>query len=127
VEATLEAGGFSGAKVFDHVGAVMDALSVRRVFGEAYEVGGATVIPVAAVRGGGGGGGGEGQAPDGEGSGTGAGMGFGVSSRALGVYVVKDGSVTWLPAVDVTRLALGGLLVGALAIQSLRRVLTKRG
>ena len=46
--------------------AVKDVLTVKRVFGDAYEVDGVTVIPVAAVRGGGGGGGGEGDAPDGQ-------------------------------------------------------------
>ncbi len=35
-----------------------------RVFGEAYEVGDVTVIPVSVVRGGGGAGGGEGQGPE---------------------------------------------------------------
>jgi uncharacterized spore protein YtfJ len=118
--------GSDRAAVFDDLAAVRDALSVRQVFGEPFAVDGTTVIPVAAVRGGGGGGSGEGNAPEGQGSGTGSGMGFGVSSRALGVYVVKDGTVRWEPALDVSRLAMGGLLVAALAVVSMRRVLVKR-
>jgi uncharacterized spore protein YtfJ len=112
--------------VLDDLAAVREALSVRQVFGEPFAVDGTTVIPVAAVRGGGGGGSGEGNAPEGQGSGTGTGMGFGVSSRALGVYVVRGGAVRWEPAIDASRLAMGGLLVAALAIVSMRRVLVKR-
>ena len=40
--------------------AVKDTMSVQRVFGDAYQVDGTTIIPVALVRGGGGGGGGAG-------------------------------------------------------------------
>jgi hypothetical protein len=84
-----------------------DAITVRRVFGEPIEEGGVTVVPVAAVVGGGGGGG------DSEQNGGG---GFGLSARPVGVYVIEDGVVTWKPAVDPTRMALGGQIVGALAI-----------
>jgi Sporulation protein YtfJ (Spore_YtfJ) len=84
-----------------------DAITVSRVFGEPIEEDGVTVVPVAAVRGGGGGGG------DDEDNGGG---GFGVSARPVGVYVIEGGEVSWRPAVDPMRLALGGQLVGALAI-----------
>ena len=87
--------------------AVKDVLTVKRVFGEAYELGGVTVIPVAAVRGGGGGGGGEGDAPDAQGTGSGAGLGFGVNVRPVGAFVVKDGTVTWSPSIDPMRIVLG--------------------
>jgi uncharacterized spore protein YtfJ len=113
-----------GTSVLQNIAAVRASLSVRRVFGDPYEVGGATVIPVAVVRGGSGGGSGEGGAAGGQG--TGNGMGFGLSSRPLGVFVVKNSDVRWLPAVDATRLALAGLVVAALAIRSLRRVAVKR-
>jgi uncharacterized spore protein YtfJ len=73
-----------------------DVLTVKRVFGDAYELDGTTVIPVAALRGGGGGGGGggAGDAPGAQGSGSGAGTGFGVAVRPVGAFVVKDGAVT---------------------------------
>jgi uncharacterized spore protein YtfJ len=110
----------------ERIDAAKDAMSVRRVFGESYEVDGATVIPVAAVRGGGGGGGGEGRGPEQQGSGTGAGMGFGVNVRPLGVYVVKEGDVRWQPAVDVMRVILGGQVLALVAILTVRRILSKR-
>jgi uncharacterized spore protein YtfJ len=104
--------------------AVKDVLTVKRVFGDAYERDGVTVIPVAAVRGGGGGGGGEGDAPDAQGTGSGAGLGFGVDVRPVGAFVVKDGTVTWSPAIDAMRIVMGGQLVALAGILVLGRVLT---
>jgi uncharacterized spore protein YtfJ len=112
--------------VMQKLDAAKDAMTVRRVFGDSYQVDGATVIPVAVVKGGGGGGGGEGRGPDQQGSGTGAGMGFGVNVRPLGVYVVKDGDVRWQPAVDVMRIILGGQILGLVAILTVRRILSRR-
>jgi uncharacterized spore protein YtfJ len=94
-----------------------ETLTVRRVFGEAYTQGEVTVIPVAKVMGGSGMGFGAGyrqddQSPEGEGGGG----GFGVRAKPVGVYVVKGEHVSWQPTVDVNRLALGGQLVGALAL-----------
>ena len=55
-----------------------------RVYGQPYETAdGTTVISVAKVRGG-----------------------------ALGVFVIKDGQAKWEPAMDGTRIALMGILVG---------------
>ena len=73
-----------------------DAISVRRVFGEPIEQDGVVVVPVAKVGGGGGGGG------DNEDNGGG---GFGLGARPVGAYVIKDGEVTWKPAIDPVRLA----------------------
>jgi uncharacterized spore protein YtfJ len=105
---------------------VKDVLTVKRVFGDAYRLDGATVIPVAAIRGGGGGGGGEGDAPDAQGSGSGAGSGFGVHVRPVGVVVIKDGDVTWLPTIDVVRIVIGGQLVALAGVVVLGRVLVHR-
>jgi uncharacterized spore protein YtfJ len=85
------------------LGGARDAISVGRVYGDPIERDGVTIIPAAAVRGGGGGGG------DVGGNG---GLGFGVSGRALGVYVLENGRVSWRPAVDVNRL----LIVGAVLL-----------
>ncbi|GEO95268.1 spore germination protein GerW family protein [Kocuria turfanensis] len=92
----------------------LDAVTVRRVFGEAYELDGATIVPVAHVRGWGGGGGGSGE-QHGD-SGSGSGLGFGVNASPAGVYVLRDGAVTWQPAVEPVRIALpvGLALVAAL-------------
>jgi uncharacterized spore protein YtfJ len=89
------------------LGGAREAITVRRVFGDPVERDGATVVPVAAVRGGGGGGG------DSEGNGGG---GFGVSASPAGVYVIADGKVSWRPAVNPNRIVLGWQLVSALAL-----------
>jgi uncharacterized spore protein YtfJ len=108
----------------------------QRVFGEAYEVGDVTVIPVSVVRGGGGAGTGEGQGPtDAAGSettdsgppqGSGAGAGFGINARPVGVYVVKQGEVEWKPAFDPMRVAIGGQVVAIVALLTIRKIFGKR-
>ena len=109
----------------DKLDAVKDTLNVKRVFGDAYEVGATTIIPVASLQGGGGGGGGEGPT-DGNGTPVGGGVGFGVKARPVGVYVVKDGQVSWQPALDMTRVILAGQLVGMVVILTVRKLLRRR-
>ncbi|TDE88814.1 sporulation protein [Occultella glacieicola] len=112
--------------------AARDALTVKRVFGEAYSSDGATVIPVAKVYGGAGMGYGDGagMGPSGEGAphaeGSGGGGGFGVLARPAGVYVVRDGKVSWQPALDVNRAILGGQILGAIVAVSVACVLRTR-
>jgi uncharacterized spore protein YtfJ len=102
-----------------------DVMTVKKVFGDAYEVNGVTVVPVAAIRGGGGGGGGEDERQNGL-RGLGAGAGFGVVARPVGVFVIEGQAVTWQPAVDVTRIVLGGQLVALAALWVFRRVFSVR-
>ena len=90
-----------------------DALTVRRVYGDPYQEEGLTVIPAATVMGGGGGGG------DTEGNG---GAGFGLAARPVGAWVIKDGEVTWRPALDLNRTILVGQLLGIVALLTLRSV-----
>jgi uncharacterized spore protein YtfJ len=95
---------------------VAQHLSVSRAFGAAYEKDGSMVIPVALVAGGGGGGEGTSGVPnndtvdevrsgadeaatDVEAS-SGSGGGFGGVVMPVGVYVVKDEQVRWVPAVN---------------------------
>jgi uncharacterized spore protein YtfJ len=80
-----------------------DAVSVKRVFGDPIETEGVTIIPAAKVGGGGGGGG------DNEDNGGG---GFGIGAKPVGAYVIKDGEVTWRPAVDVNRIVGLAFLLG---------------
>jgi uncharacterized spore protein YtfJ len=96
-------------KVDDLLQGAQDAITVRRVYGEAIEREGVTLIPAAMVVGGGGGGGDE--------AGNGGG-GFGLAARPIGAWAIRDGDVSWRPAVDVTLLAaVGGLtLVAALRL-----------
>ena len=97
--------------------AARDVFSARLVYGEPVERDGTVVIPAAAVYGGGGGGEDD----------TGAlpvreGVGFGVFARPVGAFVVRGDSVTWVPAVDVTRLG----LVAAVTVVALAKILARR-
>ena len=115
------------AQALSKLDAVRDVLTVRRVFGDAYELDGVTVIPVAAVRGGGGGGGGGGSDPRTQAPGSGLGIGFGVDARPVGVFVVKGGEVTWQPSVDVMRIVLvAGQLAGVALFLVWRRGVLRR-
>ncbi|WP_248962686.1 spore germination protein GerW family protein [Sphaerisporangium perillae] len=85
----------------------------RRVYGEPYEKDGVTVIPALSVRAGGGFG--KGDVKDQVSGGSGG--GGGAIARPLGAYVIRDGKVSWEPAVDVNRIVLGGqILVGVVLI-----------
>jgi len=95
--------------------AARETITVKRVFGEAYEQDGVTVIPAAAVAGGGGGGGGEGEDTEGK-HGSGSGGGFGVRARPAGVYVIDGKRVRWRPAIDVNRITLGVLMLVGVAL-----------
>jgi uncharacterized spore protein YtfJ len=86
---------------------VNESISSGRSFGPPIESDGLVIVPVSVVVGGGGGGSGEGPTDQA----TGSGGGFGTISWPMGVYVVKDDQVRWVPAVDATRLVLGGLAV----------------
>lgn len=85
-----------------------DVITVKRVYGEPYERDGLTVIPAAVVGGGGGGGGGHDERGQ-----EGEGGGFGMGGRPAGAFVVKDGQVSWRPAVDPNRIM---MMVGMVAI-----------
>jgi uncharacterized spore protein YtfJ len=102
------------------LGTAREALSVRRVFGDPYERDGVTVIPAASVRGAGGGGGGKDERGQ-----EGDGGGFVLTARPAGAYVLKNGEVTWEPAVDVNRIVtvavLGSAAVAWLAGRAVRR------
>lgn len=107
-------------QVGDMLEGAREALSVQRVFGEPIERDGVVVLPVAKVIGGGGGG--SGTAPTGQ-AGTGSGGGFGLAARPAGVYLIRDGTVEWRPAVDPERLAVAGMVVGAIVVWAIRSVL----
>jgi uncharacterized spore protein YtfJ len=99
-----------------------DAITVKRVFGEPYQAEGVTVIPAAKVIGGAGGG--EGERPKEQEKG--AGSGFGVVARPVGAYLIRGGQVSWRPAVDVNRIVLGGQVVMAIALLTVRAIVKAR-
>ena len=92
-----------------------DSVTVKRVYGEPIEKDGITIIPAAAIAGGGGGG----SAGD---PSSGGGVGYGMSARPVGAFVIKDGEVSWKPALDETRIALRGILVPIVAMLAFRSV-----
>ena len=96
-----------------------DGMTVKRVFGDAYEKDGVTVIPVAKVGGAGGAGGG-GNETDG-----GSGGGFGLGAQPVGVYVIRGGDVSWKPAVDVNKI-IGSATTAFLAFLLIVRSISKR-
>jgi len=99
-----------------------DAITVKRVYAEPYEKDGITVIPAAAVRGGVGGGTGHDQKGQ-----EGQGGGFGVAGKPAGAYVIKDGRVTWRPAVDPNRVIMTlGLVAVAYLLRRPRRIRARR-
>ena len=93
-------------KITEVLDTAKDAITVRRVYAEPYERDGLTVIAAATISGGAGGG--SGQDENGE---RGEGAGFGVGARPVGAYVIKDGRVTWRPAVDLNRVVTTAALV----------------
>jgi uncharacterized spore protein YtfJ len=112
-------------------------LSVKRSFGAAYEKDGTLVIPVAFVSGGGGGG----EGPSGASepgdmnpdeavdanedapseAPTGSGGGFGGAVIPLGVYVVKDDEVKWVPVISVNLIVVASLMFVAVMARTFRR------
>jgi len=98
-----------------------DTVTVKRVYGIPIEKDGLTIIPAASVSGGGGGGGGPAD--------SGGGAGFGVRARPVGAFVIKDGELRWVPAIDATKIAMRGMLVpivGMLVARSIVKTIFKR-
>ena len=109
-------------------------MSARTVFGEPIVRDGVTVIPVARV-GGGVGGGRTGATGDtdtdtdgGTGTGEGARAGGGTFLRAkpAGVFVIKEGKVSWQPALDLNKVIMGGQLVAVVALLVVREIVRSR-
>lgn len=103
-----------------------EAMTGRRVFSEPYERDGVTVILASRVQGGGGGGAGQEGSAEAKSGQTGWGGGFGLTAAPVGAFVIRDGDVRWVPAVDVTKVALGAQVVAVVALVTLRRMVTSR-
>ncbi|MCO6502729.1 MAG: hypothetical protein J5I28_06580 [Acidimicrobiales bacterium] len=99
-----------------------DAMTVSRVYGEPYEKNGVTLIPAAAIMGGVGTGEGEGTDES-----TGRGGGYGMRARPVGAYKIDGEKVTWIPAVDTSRIVLTGQIVGIVALLVLRSIFKRKG
>ena len=104
-------------KVDEMLQGARDAMTARTVFAEPIERDGMLIIAAAKVRGGGGGGGD---------SHENAGGGFGLAASPAGAYVVRDGKVSWEPAIDINRIVLGGQIVAIVLLLVLRSILKNR-
>jgi uncharacterized spore protein YtfJ len=118
----------SDTSVMETIRDVVDAAAAGKVFGAPITHGSMTVLPVAKVSGGGGGGQGTGPTQDGHETG-GTGGGLGVSAKPLGVFVIKENTVRWRPAVDLNKVIIGGqviAVIGLLTIRALIKAYSKR-
>ena len=107
-----------GMDAADVLAKTRDNLTVKRVFGDPIESGGALIVPVAVVAGGGGAGTMEGTGDDGSRQ---SGGGFGTWTRPIGVYEIRDGRATFRPTIDVVPLAIVGAFVLRLFVRRIRR------
>jgi uncharacterized spore protein YtfJ len=109
--------------VLNSVQQAVEHTGAEKVYGIPITQDGVTVLPVAKVSGGGGGGEGPTEEHRGEG---GSGGGLGVAAKPLGVFVLKDGKVTWRPTIDVNRIILGGQIVAIVALLVIRGLVKAR-
>jgi uncharacterized spore protein YtfJ len=91
-------------------GLVRGAVSAGQVFAEPIERDGTTLVGAARVYGGGGG-----ELLTGDSSAGGVGL----SAAPVGAYVIRDGQVRWIPAVDVNRVLV--IVVLVLVVVMVRR------
>jgi uncharacterized spore protein YtfJ len=105
----------------DVITKVRDVMTVRTAIGEPVIQDGVVILPAAKIRGGAGGGMNNDESEDG-----GAGGGFGVTSTPVGAFVIKDGAVSWRPAVDVNKVILGGQIVAIVALLTIRSMVRAR-
>ena len=89
-------------KLRDTLDSIVPDPAAGQVYGQPYETpDGVTVVPVARVRGR--------TRPGAQDA------GLRLAARPVGVFVIKDGHATWVPAVDSTRIALVGAVTGLVA------------
>jgi uncharacterized spore protein YtfJ len=111
-------------QVLEMIRKLADSAKLGTVFADPIVRDGLIVLPVAKVSGGGGGGGGNAGANGDEPGG--AGGGFGLAAKPMGAFVIKNDKVSWLPAVDVKRIVLGGQIVAVVALCTIRTLLKER-
>jgi hypothetical protein len=88
-------------KLRDALDSIVPDPTAAHVYGQPYETAdGVTIVPVAKVRGR---------------TKAGADADLHLTARPAGVFVIKNGEATWVPAVDSTRIALMGELIGLVA------------
>lgn len=107
---------------------IQKSANVKAAFGEPYEVGELTIIPVSKVSicGCGCGRPGKGEEEEGEKKkGIGMGLGLNVKTVPLGYIEIGEGSARYVEVTDQSRLVLAGAALGAFAVLSLTRLIYK--
>lgn len=121
--------------IMERLSSIPETASVDKVFGKPETIGDKTIIPIAQISYGFGGGFGEGTQPEAQeggqhGSGRGGGGGGGMSIVPKAVLEVTADQTKLIPVVDVTRVAMTGMMLAAWNVfwisRMLRRVLEKR-
>ncbi len=105
---------------------LLDVASAGAVFGQPITQGDTTIIPCSEVAAGMGLGSGNGYGPDNQGrqtGGGGAGGGGGARGRPVAAIVITPQGVSVQPVLDVTRLALAGMVTGGFALAWLIRLM----
>lgn len=86
-------------KLRDALDSIVPDPSAAQVYGQPYQTpDGATVLPVAKVRG--------------RTRPRAADADLRLTAKPVGVFIIKNGEANWVPAVDQTRIALMGELIG---------------
>jgi hypothetical protein len=49
-----------------------------------------------------------------------------MTARPVGAFVIREGELTWRPAVDVNRIVLGGQVVVIVALLTVRAIIKAR-
>jgi uncharacterized spore protein YtfJ len=111
--------------VLESLREAMNHADAATVFGHPIDHDGVTVLPAAKISGGGGGGTGTGPEVAEHQSG-GLGGGLGLSAKPLGVFVIRDGRVSWRPAIDVNKIIVGGQIVAIVGLLVIRSLLRRR-
>jgi hypothetical protein len=52
--------------------------------------------------------------------------GFGLIARPVGAFIIRNGELSWRPAVDVNRIVLGGQVVAIVALLTVRATIKAR-
>ena len=111
----------NGQAVVDVIAHSIEGNTSRRVYGDPVTLGDVTIIPAAKVIGRGGGG--SGTSPEHQ---QGQGGGLMQSARPVGALVVRGSDVSWRPALDKTRIIIGGQVVAVVALLVLRSIAKRR-
>ena len=104
--------------ITDIIHTARESMTAKRVFAEPVERDGTTIFPAARITGGVGGGAGT----DNKGQ-NGEGGGFGLTAQPVGAYVLRNGEVSWRPAVDLNRVVtVAGVVLVALILSRGRQL-----